>query len=97
METPMTPHPVPVDPPGLPRSSAFAQGVATPAARTVYVGGQNGIDASGAPVEGVEAQCERAGQNVLAVLAEAGVTHVDVATLTAYLAPGIDAVATLPQ
>ena len=91
MDTVMSTHPTPVDPPALPRSPAFAQGMILPAGRTLYVGGQNGIDSSGELLEGLEAQTEQAMRNVLAVLAEAGTGPEYVAKLTIYLAAGEDA------
>lgn len=86
----MTTTPTPVDPPDLPHSPAFAQGMILPAGPTLYVGGQNGVDASGALLDGLEAQTEQALRNVLAVLAAAGTDADHVAKLTIYLAPGID-------
>lgn len=63
----------------LPRNPAFAAGVSVEgAARTVYVGGQNGIDASGATAGDVAAQTRQALVNVDLVLAEAGATLTDV-------------------
>jgi 2-iminobutanoate/2-iminopropanoate deaminase len=86
----MTNHPTPVDPPQLHSSPAFAQGMIAPAGPTLYVGGQNGTDGSGALLDGLEAQTEQALRNVLAVLAEAGTDREHVAKLTIYLATGID-------
>lgn len=86
----MTPLPTPVDPPQLVRSPAFAQGMIVAAGPTLYVGGQNGIDATGALLDGLEAQTEQALRNVLAVLAAAGTDADHVAKLTIYLAPDID-------
>jgi len=80
----------PVDPPQLFRSPAFAQGMIAPAGPTLYVGGQNGTDADGALLDGLEAQTEQALRNVLSVLAEAGTDAAHVAKLTIYLAAGID-------
>jgi 2-iminobutanoate/2-iminopropanoate deaminase len=82
--------PKPVDPPQLPRSPAFAQGMIAPAGPTLYVGGQNGTDSSGALLDGLGPQTEQALRNLLAVLAEAGTDADHVAKLTIYLAPGID-------
>jgi 2-iminobutanoate/2-iminopropanoate deaminase len=45
----MTRRPMPVDPPALLTSPAFAQGRVLPAGPTLYVGGQNGTDASWRP------------------------------------------------
>ena|SRR5947209_5259198 len=86
----MTTEPTPVDPPQLYRSPAFAQGMIAPAGPTLYVGGQNGVDASGELREGLGAQTEQALRNLLAVLAEAGAGPEHVAKLTIYLAAGVD-------
>jgi 2-iminobutanoate/2-iminopropanoate deaminase len=86
----MTTHPTPVDPPQLHYSPAFAQGMIVPAGPTLYIGGQNGTDHSGALLDGLEAQTEQAMRNVLAVLAEAGTDPEHVAKLTIYLAAGVD-------
>ena len=86
----MTPQPTPVDPPQLHQSPAFAQGMLVPAGPTLYVGGQNGTDSTGALLDGLEAQTEQALRNVLAVLAEAGTGPDHVAKLTIYLDPAVD-------
>ena len=86
----MSTRPTPVDPPQLHRSPAFAQGMIVPAGPTLYVGGQNGTDGTGALLDGLEAQTEQALRNVLAVLAEAGTDPEHVAKLTIYLAAGVD-------
>ncbi len=86
----MTARPTPVDPPGLHASPAFAQGMLVEQGRTLYVGGQNGTDAEGALLDGLQAQTEQALRNVLAVLAEAGSGPEYVAKLTIYLAVGVD-------
>jgi enamine deaminase RidA (YjgF/YER057c/UK114 family) len=86
----MTTQPTPVDPPQLHYSPAFAQGMIVPAGPTLYVGGQNGTDKTGALLDGLEAQTEQAMLNVLAVLAEAGTGPENVAKLTIYLAAGVD-------
>ena len=86
----MTTHVTPVDPDGLHRSPAFAQGMIAPAGPLVFVGGQNGTDASGALLKGLRAQTEQALRNVLAVLAAAGAGPEHVVKLTIHLAPGID-------
>ena len=86
----MTTQPTPVDPPQLHQSPAFAQGMIVPAGPTLYVGGQNGTDGTGALLDGLEAQTEQAMRNVLAVLAEAGTGPENVAKLTIYLAPEVD-------
>ncbi|MCU1570528.1 MAG: translation initiation inhibitor [Naasia sp.] len=86
----MTASPSPVDPPELFRSPAFAQGMIAPAGPLLYVGGQNGTDGSGALLEGLLAQTERALRNVLAVLAEAGTGPEQVVKLTIFLDPSVD-------
>lgn len=68
----MTSFPTPIDPAELFNSPAFAQGMIAPAGRSLYVGGQNGTDGTGALADGLGAQTEQALRNVLAVLAEAG-------------------------
>lgn len=80
-----------VDPPSLRRSPAFSQGTVAPAGRTLYVGGQNGIDATGAMAQGVAAQTTQAIANVVAVLEAAGATPDDVAKLTIHLDESVDA------
>jgi len=74
-----------VDPESLPTNPAFSQGTIAPAGRTLYVGGQNGVDADGALLDGADAQVAQAMRNVLAVLTAAGATQQDVAKLTIYL------------
>jgi 2-iminobutanoate/2-iminopropanoate deaminase len=86
----MTTHVTPVDPEQLHRSPAFAQGMIAPAGPTLYVGGQNGIDASGTLLKGLRAQTEQALRNVLAVLTAGGTGPEHVVKLTIFLAPGID-------
>ena len=84
------PDVIPVDPSPLPRSPAFAQGMIAPAGPLLFVGGQNGTDATGALLRGLRAQTEQALRNVLAVLAEAGSGPEHVVKLNIHLAPGID-------
>jgi 2-iminobutanoate/2-iminopropanoate deaminase len=53
----------------------------------VFCSGQLGLDpATGILVEGVEAQAERSMQNLVAVLAEAGLSMADVVKTTIFLA-----------
>ena len=80
-----------IDPPSMAASPAFSQGTVAPAGRTLYVGGQNGIDASGAMAEGIVAQTTQAIANVVTVLQAAGATPDDVAKLTIHLADSVDA------
>ena len=69
---------------------AFSQGVLVRgASNTLYVGGQNATDASGAIIEGgIGPQTEQALKNVLAVLAEAGADQTNVVRLAVYLVDG---------
>lgn len=86
----MTAEPRPVDPPGMPTSPAFAQGMIAPAGPMLFVGGQNGIDGSGALLDGMGPQSEQALRNVLTVLDAAGSGPEYVVKLTIYLAAGVD-------
>ncbi|WP_431247478.1 RidA family protein [Leifsonia xyli] len=79
-----------VDPPELYRSPAFAQGMIAPEGPLLFVGGQNGVDAEGALLDGLQAQTEQALRNLLAVLAAAGSGPEQVVKLNIHLAPGID-------
>ena len=81
-----------LNPDSLHSNPAFSQGVLVRgSANTLYVGGQNGTDASGAIVEGgLGPQTEQALRNVLAVLDAAGTGPEHVVKLTIHLAPGID-------
>ena len=74
-----------VNPESLHANPAFSQGTIAPAGRTLYVGGQNGVDPDGALLDGAEAQVAQAMRNLLAVLEAAGATQKDVAKLTIYL------------
>lgn len=74
----------------LPTNPAFAHGVLVPAGRTLYVGGQNGIDSSGALLEGLAAQTAQAMRNVLAVLEAAGTGPEHVPRLGIHLLAGSD-------
>jgi enamine deaminase RidA (YjgF/YER057c/UK114 family) len=87
----MTTTPTPVDPPRLHQNPAFTWGMIAPAGPTLYVGGQNGTDETGAVLDGLGPQTEQALRNVLAVLEEAGTDADHVAKLTIYLDPAVDA------
>jgi 2-iminobutanoate/2-iminopropanoate deaminase len=81
-----------LNPEGMFVSPAFAQGTVATGSRTVYVGGQNGIDAEGVLAEGgLGPQTERALRNVMAVLAAAGAEPDDVAKMNILLVAGTDA------
>lgn len=86
----MTTVVTPVDPEALHTSPAFAQGMILPAGPVLYVGGQNGTDASGDLLDGLKAQTEQALRNVLAVLDAAGTGPENVVKLNIYLDPGVD-------
>ena len=79
-----------LNPTSLFANPAFSQGVLVRgASNTLYVGGQNGTDASGAIVEGgLGEQTEQALHNVLAVLAEAGADQSNVVRMAVYVAAG---------
>lgn len=80
-----------INPPTLHTSPYYSQGVLAAAGRTLYVGGQNGTDASGAIVDGgVAEQSAQAMRNVLAVLAAAGAGPEHVVKLTVYLVADAD-------
>ncbi|CAD5138771.1 conserved protein of unknown function [Microbacterium sp. Nx66] len=73
-----------LQPDGLVRSPAFSHAaVVPPGATTVYIGGQNGVDASGAVVSpDVAAQSLRALDNARVALESAGATLDDVVSWT---------------
>ncbi|MCC2320985.1 RidA family protein [Cellulomonas xiejunii] len=80
-------------PDGLVRSPAFSHvAVVPPGATTIYVGGQDAVDAEGRLVgEGdAAAQAVRAVENVRTALAAAGATFADVVQWTVLLADGVD-------
>lgn len=82
-----------IRPEGLVRSPAFSHVAVVPAgATTIYVGGQNAVDADGSLVgEGdVAAQSTRALENVKAALAAAGATISDVVQWTVLFVDGVD-------
>lgn len=78
-------------PEGLHQNPAFSQVVvATGNTRTVYVGGQNSVDASGAIVgQGdIAAQAEQVATNIGIALAAAGAEKLHVVKLTVYVVQG---------
>ena len=82
-----------IRPEGLVRSPAFSHVAVVPAgATTIYVGGQNAVDADGSLVgEGdVAAQSTRALENVKAALAAVGATISDVVQWTVLFVDGVD-------
>ena len=75
-----------VNPPGLARPSGFSHAVVAEGSRVVFLAGQTGMDATGAIVSGgLVAQFEQALANLLGVLAAAGGTPADLASLTVYI------------
>jgi enamine deaminase RidA (YjgF/YER057c/UK114 family) len=79
-----------VNPPGLPANPAFAQGTLSTGSRLLVVGGQNGVDATGAMASGLGAQTAQALRNVQAVLEAAGAGLAQVARLGVYLVASAD-------
>lgn len=81
-----------LQPPGLVRSPAFSHVAVVPAgASTVYLGGQNGVDESGALVSPeVGAQASRALDNAETALAAAGASLDDVVQWVVLIAEGAD-------
>jgi enamine deaminase RidA (YjgF/YER057c/UK114 family) len=69
-----------LQPAGLPSNPAFAQGVSVEGpARTIYVGGQNGMGADGTSAgNDAGSQTRQALENVRLVLAEAGAELTDI-------------------
>lgn len=81
-----------LQPAGLVVSPAFSHVAVVPAgATTIYVGGQNGVDATGAIVSAdVTAQAVRAIDNTEVALAAAGATLADVVQWTVLIAAEAD-------
>ncbi|AMB60378.1 RidA family protein [Microterricola viridarii] len=81
-----------LQPAGLVSSPAFSHVAIVPAgATTIYVGGQNGIDASGALVAGgIVEQSVRAVDNAGTALAAAGASLADVVQWTVLIAADAD-------
>jgi enamine deaminase RidA (YjgF/YER057c/UK114 family) len=82
-----------LNPEGMHRNPAFSQAVVVEgAARTIYVGGQNAIDADGRLVGAGDlgAQTEQVFANLETVLAAAGASLRDVVKWTIFVAQGHD-------
>jgi len=81
-----------MQPAGLVVSPAFSHvAIVPPGASTIYIGGQNGVDATGAVVsDDVAEQSVRAVDNASVALAAAGATLADVVQWTVYIAEGAD-------
>ena len=81
-----------LNPAGMHRSPAYSQGVSVAAgARTVYIGGQNGVDAEGKIVSNdLATQTEQVYANMAKVLEEAGGTLHDIIKWTIFVLQGQD-------
>lgn len=79
-----------INPKELFQSPAFSQATIAPAGRTLYIGGQNGIDASGHLAEGIAGQTRQVFENLDTILATVGATPSDVAKLTIALVDTVD-------
>ena len=65
---------------------AYSNGVSAPASgRWLYVAGQVGVEADGRLAEGFAAQAEAAWRNLMAVIADAGMSASDLVKVTHYL------------
>ena len=82
----------PINPPTIaPPFSRYSQAVEVPAgARWLHISGQVGVRPDGTLEEGFTAQAERAWDNLLAILAAAGMGPVDVVKANVYLTRGSD-------
>ncbi|GIH08515.1 hypothetical protein Rhe02_65820 [Rhizocola hellebori] len=80
-----------INPPELHTNPAFSQGTLVEAGPTLYIGGQNGVDADGNIVAGgIAEQTTQAMKNLLAVLAAAKAGPEHVAKMNVYLVAGAD-------
>lgn len=81
-----------LQPSGLVANPAFSHvAVVPPEATTIYVGGQNGVDESGAVVSAdVAEQAVRAIENAATALAAAGASLEDVISWTVFLQADVD-------
>jgi enamine deaminase RidA (YjgF/YER057c/UK114 family) len=80
-----------INPAALHTNPAFSQATIAPAGRTLYIGGQNGTDSTGAIVsDDPGEQSAQAVRNILAILDEVGATLDDVAKLTIILHESVD-------
>ena len=76
-----------LNPPTVPKpASRYSQAVAVGAEyKRLIISGQIGVTASGALAQGVEAQMEQAFDNLLALLAAAGLASTDLVRITCYV------------
>lgn len=81
-----------INPEGMLRSPAFSQGIIVPAgARTLIIGGQNGVDENGHVVgRGLGDQTTRAVDNVIKVLEAAGGALENLVRLGIYVKGDVD-------
>jgi enamine deaminase RidA (YjgF/YER057c/UK114 family) len=79
-----TTHPIPVNPPSLPKPSGYSHG--TLSGNTIYLGGQTALDKDMRIVPGgIVEQFRQAFGNVLATLAAAGGMPGDLVSITIFL------------
>lgn len=79
------------NPDGVPKpASNYSQAVEVPAGgRRLIISGQVGANADGVVADSYEAQAEQAWQNILAILADAGMTAANLVKIIVYdVAPG---------
>ena len=70
---------------------AYSNGISTPAGgRWLHIAGQVGLGPDGTLADGFEAQADAAWRNLVAVLADAGMTVADLVKVTHYLVRGED-------
>lgn len=81
-----------INPDSVHQNPAFSQAtIVEGPAKTIYIGGQNGVDASGNFVgNDLGSQAEQAFRNLLEILKEAGATQENVVKLTIYVIEGED-------
>ncbi len=81
-----------INPDGMLKSPAFSQGIIVPAgARTLIIGGQNGVDENGRVVSGgLGEQTARAADNLIKVLEAAGGTLESLVRLGIYVKGDVD-------
>lgn len=81
-----------INPDGMPKSPAFSQGVVIPAgARTLIIGGQNGVDERGQLVgKSLGEQTAKAVDNLIQVIEAAGGTLASLVRLGIYVKGDID-------
>ena len=82
----------PINPPTIaPPFSRYSQGMEAPAGlRWLYISGQVGVRPDGTLEQDFAAQAERAWNNLLAILAAAGMGPADLVKITVYLTRGGD-------